>query len=251
MQHNTLPLNNKTVLITGGAKRIGAEVTRRLHREGCNIVLHFRNSKSDAVGLATELNDQRADSVRVVQADLSDNASVPILVDKTLDFFGNLDVLINNASSFYPTPLGQITDVDWEDLFASNLKAPLFLSQAAIKALRQTRGIIINMVDIHAKQPLRKHSVYCAAKAGLLMLTKSLAQELAPEIRVNAIAPGPILWPEQDYDANLKDKVINATALKRMGHPKDIAEGILYLIADGAYVTGQCIAIDGGRSVGW
>lgn len=251
MQHNTPGLVGKTVLITGGAKRIGAHVARQLHARGCNLVIHYRNSRDSAEALQAELSAERPDSATIIQADLSYNASPAVLVDTALEKFGRLDVLINNASSFYPTPLGEITEDHWNDLFASNLKAPLFLSQAAAKALKACEGSIINMVDIHAKQPLRQHSVYCAAKAGLVMLTKSLAKELAPEVRVNGVAPGPILWPDHEENPTLQNKIINATALKRMGDPQDIAAAVVYLIRDASYVTGQVLAVDGGRSVGW
>lgn len=251
MQHNTPGLDGKTVLITGGSKRIGAHVARELHRHGCNLVIHYRNSRDSAEALHTKLSAERAGSTAIIQADLRHNESLPSLVDTALKKFGRLDVLINNASSFYPTPLGEITEDHWNDLFASNLKAPLFLSQAAADPLKTSNGVIINMVDIHAKQPLRNHPVYCAAKAGLVMLTRSLAKELAPEVRVNGVAPGPILWPENDENTTLQNKIINATALKRMGNPSDVAAAIIYLVRDGDYVTGQVLAVDGGRSVGW
>ncbi len=251
MQHHTPPLNNKTTLITGSAKRIGAQVARHLHQAGSNVAIHYRSSERDAEALTIELNKVRPDSAIAIKADLSHNGSLPNLVDTAVSHFGGLDVLINNASSFYPTPMGDITEAAWDDLFASNLKAPLFLSQAAAPHLKKNAGVIINMVDIHAKQPLRQHSVYCAAKAGLVMLTRSLARELAPEVRVNGVAPGPILWPENEEDPTKQDNIIQATALKRMGHPNNIASAVFFLIHDGPYVTGQILAVDGGRSVGW
>ena len=251
MQHHTPPLNNKTTLITGSARRIGAQVARHLHAAGSNIAIHYRSSEQDAEELLSELNGLRSDSAIAIKADLSHNASLPNLVDTAVSHFGGLDVLINNASSFYPTPVGEITEAAWDDLFASNLKAPLFLSQIATPHLKKSSGVIINMVDIHAKQPLRQHSVYCAAKAGLVMLTRSLARELAPEVRVNGVAPGPILWPENEDDETKQDAIIEATALKRMGHPDNIASAIYFLVQDGTYITGQILAVDGGRSVGW
>lgn len=242
-------LNGQTALITGGAKRIGAEVARTLHADGMNIVIHYRHSSAEATALAEELNRSRANSATTLQLDLDNTDKLEPLVQDAAGIWGTLDVLINNASSFYPTPVGVIKESDWDKLFNSNLKAPLFLSQAAAPHLKQSNGCIINMVDIHAFRPMRKHPVYCAAKAGLAMLTQSLARELGPEIRVNGIAPGAILWPEHDMDAATKDHILDRTALKRPGEPQDIASAILFLVRYADYITGQIIPVDGGRSL--
>jgi pteridine reductase len=198
-----------------------------------------------------ELNACRAHSALAVHCNLLDTQSLPQLIDTTIQRFSRLDILINNASSFYPTPIGSINEDQWDDLFASNLKAPLFLAQAAAPHLRATQGLILNMVDIHAQRPLPNYTVYCLAKAGLITLTKSLARELGPDIRVNAIAPGPVLWPEQPMNEELQQEIIGKTALKRQGSPQDIALAALYFAKDAPYVTGQILAVDGGRSIGW
>ncbi|MDH3342169.1 MAG: pteridine reductase [Gammaproteobacteria bacterium] len=242
-------MNKKVVLITGGAKRIGAETARTLHSAGMNIVIHYRSSQQEADELVYELNELRADSAHVVQADLDDELAYGKLIEDTVEKWGQLDVLINNASSFFPTEIGSITLGHWHNLMNSNLKAPLFLSQAATPFLKETRGCIINMVDIHAFRPMKKHPVYCAAKAGLAMLTQSLAKELGPEIRVNGIGPGAILWPENDMDESTKQHIIERTALKRHGEPKDIAKAILFLVRDADYITGHIVPVDGGRSL--
>jgi pteridine reductase len=242
-------LRNQVVLITGGARRVGAAVARALHGAGANLLIHYRSSGGAAAALAGELNGIRPDSAATHAVDLLDAGASPALIAATLRRFGRLDVLINNASSFYATPVGQITTAEWDDLIGSNLKAPLFLSQAAAPSLRAQRGLIINMVDIHAFRPLKAHPVYSAAKAGLAMLTRSLARELAPEIRVNGIAPGPVLWPEAPMDEDLKREIIDKTALKRHGTPLDIARTALFLAKDAPFITGQIIAVDGGRSI--
>jgi pteridine reductase len=245
-------LTGKTVLITGGAKRVGATVARTLHAAGANLAIHYRQSSREAEALAAELNAARPGSAALVQAELLEVTKLPALVEFALRSFGGLDVLINNASTFYATPIGEITPQKWDDLLGTNLKVPTFLSQAAAPALRKSRGLIINIVDIHALRPLRDHTVYCTAKAGLHMLTRSLAKELGPEVRVNGIAPGPILWPSgQAQDAAKQDKIIERTILKRMGSPQDIARTALFFAADAPYITGQILAVDGGRSVGW
>lgn len=244
-------LDGKWALVTGGARRIGARVVERLHEAGCNVAIHCRHSLDEAQALADRLNQGRADSALLFQADLHQtDRLVPLIADVT-DKTGRLDVLINNASSFYPTPLGSITEDQWNDLVGSNLKAPLFLSQAAWPFLRDSRGVIVNIVDIHARRPLRNHIVYGSAKAGLDMLTKSLAREMAPEVRVNAVSPGAILWPEEGMNAAMQQKIIQETPLARSGNPDDIADCILYLVRDATFVTGQNIAVDGGRSLGW
>jgi pteridine reductase len=244
-----LPLDGRVVLVTGGARRLGAAIGRRLHAAGANLVVHYHQSQAAADALVAELEALRGGSAHAVRGDLHDVERLPGLVAATLERFGRLDVLVNNASSFYPTPVGTITAAQFDDLLGTNLRAPLFLSQAAAPALRATRGLVINMVDIHGRRPLKAHPVYCAAKAGLVMLTKSLARELGPEIRVNGIAPGPVLWPERDLDASLKDEIIARTALKRPGSPQDIARAAHFFAVDAPYVTGQILAVDGGRSL--
>jgi pteridine reductase len=251
MQETGHSLAGRTVLITGGARRVGAAIGRELHAAGANLVVHYRNSARDAEALAAQLNDARAKSAAIVQAELLDVAKLPSLVEFAVRSFGGLDVLINNASTFYPTIVGEITPQTWDDLLGTNLKVPAFLSQAAAPALRKSRGLIINMVDIHALRPLRDHTVYCTAKAGLHMLTRSLAKELGPEVRVNGIAPGPIMWPEGQSDPAKQKKIIERTVLKRMGSPADIARTALFFAAHAPYVTGQILAVDGGRSVAW
>jgi pteridine reductase len=241
-------LTNKVVLITGAAHRIGATTARMLHAEGMNILLHYRHSREAAEALQAELNDIRPDSVSLLQADLHDTPGLPDLIENAIKVWGQLDVLINNASSFYATPIGTVTEEHWDDLIGSNLKAPLFLSQAAAPYLRQHQGCIVSIVDIHAERPLKEFPVYSMAKAGLVMLTKSLACELGPEVRVNAVAPGAILWPENLGESE-KEKIISRTFLKRQGAPEDIAKAILYLIRDAGYVSGQVLTIDGGRSL--
>jgi len=242
-------LKDQVVLITGGARRVGAEVAKALHAAGANIFIHYRSSAAAAISLADSLNRLRPQSAAIHAAQLSAADAPEKLVAAALLEFGRLDVLINNASSFYPTPVGQISPAQWDDLVGSNMKAPLFLAQAAVPSLQARRGLIINMVDIHALRPLKAHPVYCAAKAGLVMLTKSLARELGPNIRVNGIAPGPVLWPEGDMDEELKREIVDRTALKRAGSPQDIARTALFLAAEAPYITGQIIAVDGGRSI--
>ncbi len=242
-------MEGKVVLITGAARRIGAVVAEHLHDAGASVAIHYRGSQPAAQTLVQRLLEKRPDSAAMHQADLADMGSFEPLVDAVTERFGRLDCLVNNASTFYPTPLGSITGDDWNDLLGTNLRAPLFLSQAAAGPLRAAQGAIVNMVDIHAWRPLHDHPVYCAAKAGLDMLTRSLARELGPEVRVNGIAPGPILWPEQDIGDEQQQKIIAGTALKRTGEPLDIAKTILFLLRDATYITGQIIAVDGGRSI--
>src|SRR5687768_3968625 len=249
MSHDSL--TGKTVLITGGARRVGAAIARELHSAGANLAIHFRHSARDAATLAAELNDRRAKSAATIRADLLDVENLGALIEFTLRHFGALDVLVNNASTFYPTKIGEITPAAWDDLMGTNLKAPLFLSQAAAPALRKSQGLILNIVDIHALRPLRDYPVYCAAKAGLQMITRSLAKELGPEIRVNGISPGPVLWPEGQSDEKGRAKIIERTVLKRMGTPEDIARTALFFAASAPFVTGQILAVDGGRSVAW
>jgi pteridine reductase len=244
-------LTGKTVLITGGARRVGAAIARHLHGAGANLVVHYRNSAKDAEALIAELNASRPNSAVTTQADLLDVDRLPTLVELAVSRFGGLDVLVNNASTFYETPIGKVTPKAWDDLLGTNLKVPLFLSQAAAPALRMSNGLILNIVDIHALRPLRHYTVYCAAKAGLHMLTRSLAKELGPEIRVNGISPGPVLWPEQGGDEKARAKIIQRTILQKMGTPEDIARTALFFAASAPFITGQVLAVDGGRSVAW
>ena len=241
----------KVALITGGAQRIGAELVQQLHANGMNIALHYRSSADAAMALAERLNQQRTDSVILIQGDLLNMADLQRIVDEAADHWQRLDVLVNNASSFYPTVVGQSSAAQWDDLIGTNLKAPFFLAQAALPHLKQQRGCIINIVDIHAQRPMKGHPIYCAAKAGLAMLTQSLARELGPEVRVNGVAPGAILWPEQAMDDETKGTILERTALKRQGSPRDIARTALFLIADADYITGQIISVDGGRTLGY
>jgi pteridine reductase len=212
-----------------------------------NIIIHCRKSPDEAEALADELNTGRPASARVLQLDLDETGKLSGLIDDGAGVWGRLDVLVNNASTFFPTPIGTITEGDWEDLVGSNLKAPLFLSQAAAPYLAQTGGCIINMIDVHAFRPMRKHPVYCVAKAGLAMLTRSLARELGPDVRVNGIAPGAILWPEHDMNDDTRSRIIERTALNRVGEPADIARAALFLVRDAPYITGHIIPVDGGR----
>lgn len=240
--------DNPVVLITGAAHRIGATTAKLLHKEGMNIVLHYRSSREAARKLQTELNEKRENSVILIQADLHTTSGLAALIDEAVKAWGRLDVLINNASSFYPTMIGDATEEQWDDLMGSNLKAPFFLSQAAAPYLKKRKGCIVNIVDIHADRPLKTYSIYSMAKAGLVMMTKALAGDLGPEIRVNAVAPGAILWPE-DLDEVAKQRIVSRTFLKRQGEPNDIAKAILYLIREANYMTGQILAVDGGRSL--
>jgi pteridine reductase len=242
-------LAGKTALVTGAAHRIGAQILRTLHAEGMNLALHYRNSAQAARALGAELETQRPDSTLLVQADLQLVAEFPRIVEEVRNRFGRMDLLVNNASTFYPTPLGEASEAQWDDLMGSNLKAPFFLSQAAAPLLRETGGCIVNLVDIYAERPLKGHPIYSAAKAGNAMLVKSLARELGPEVRVNGVSPGAILWPEQGMSQEQQARILKRTALKRAGSPQDIARTVLFLVRDAAYITGQIIAVDGGRSL--
>jgi pteridine reductase len=244
-------MTGKTVLITGAARRVGAIIARTLHGAGANLLLHYRSSGEDAARLAAELNATRSGSAALAEANLLDTAQLATLPQRAREIFGALDVLINNASSFYPTPMGDITDIDWDDLIGTNLRAPLFLAQAAAPLLHERSGLIINIADIHGMRPLRRYPVYSIAKAGLIMLTRALARELGPHVRVNAVAPGPVMWPEDGLDAALQAKIKERTALKRMGSPEDVARACLFFATEAPYVTGQVLAVDGGRSIGW
>lgn len=247
--HENDTLQDKVVLITGAAHRIGATTARLLHNTGANIVLHYRSSRKAAQALQKELNGKRENSVVLVQADLLDIDKLVTLAREAHEAWGRLDVLINNASTFYPTAVGKVGEQEWNDLLGSNLKAPFFLAQAAAPYLTQAKGCIVNIVDIHADRPLKGYPVYSIAKAGLVMLTKALAGELGPQVRVNAIAPGAILWPENDMDDVTKQRIVSRTFLKRQGDPADIARAALFLIRDAGYMSGQVLTVDGGRSL--
>ncbi|GMR20414.1 MAG: pteridine reductase [Gammaproteobacteria bacterium] len=242
-------LKDKVVLITGGARRIGAQVCRTLHAQGMRLVIHYRSSDEDAHALQKELLAQRADSVMLVQGDMLNVAKLKNLVHETIEAFGRLDVLINNASTFYTTPLDEADESQWEDLLGTNLKAPFFLAQAAAAQLRKHQGCIINMADIHGERPLKTYPIYSIAKAGMVMLTKSLARELGPDVRVNGIAPGAIMWPENEMDDMAKQRIISRTPLRTVGSPEDIARTILFLIRDAGFINGHVISVCGGRSV--
>ena len=255
MDHsNANNINEKTdetkcVLVTGGAKRIGAATSRLLHQAGYRVIIHCRLSCQHAEEFAAELNASKHDSAKVIQGDLNNETIYNQLIEQAYACWNRLDVLVNNASSFFPTPIGKITLDDWHNLVNTNMKAPLFLSQAAAPYLKQTQGSIINMIDVHGQRPMKEHTVYCAANAGLGMVTMSLAKELGPDIRVNGIAPGAILWPETSMSEHTRNLILDRTALKRAGEPIDIARTILFLIRDAGYITGQIIAVDGGRTL--
>jgi pteridine reductase len=243
-------VQGKTVLITGGAKRVGAAICRRLHAAGANLMLHYRASAGEARLLQAELNHTRPNSVALIQADLLDLLKLPSVVEQTVQTFGHLDALVNNASTFFPTPVGEITESAWDDLIGTNLRVPLFLAQAAAPALKKAQGAIVNLSDIHAERPLKSYVIYSIAKAGLMGLTRSLARELAPEVRVNAVAPGTILWPDDEsFDELSRQRIISHTPLKREGTPEDIARAVHFLLAEADYITGETINVDGGRNM--
>lgn len=244
-------LQDKVILITGGARRVGAAICRLLHAGGVKLMIHYRTSVDEARALQAELNLQRPQSVAIIQGDLLNLAMLSNLVQETINHYGKLDVLINNASSYYPTEIGEIGAREWDDLIGSNLKAPLFLSQAAATELRKQHGCIVNITDMHVERPKKGYVVYSVAKAGLATLTRSLAHELGPEVRVNAVAPGPVLWPEENpqFDELYRQRVISQTLLKRVGEPDDVARAVRFLIQDAPFITGQVIAVDGGRSL--
>jgi pteridine reductase len=239
----------RVALITGAAHRLGAEIARHLHQAGLRVLIHYRSSSTSADALAAELNALHHDSARTLAADLLDLTAIEQLAHAALQAWGRVDVLINNASTYYPTPVGSITSTHWDDLIGSNLRAPLFLSQALAPSLKAGSGSIVNMVDIHAEKPLHGHPVYSVAKAGLAMLTRSLAIELGPEVRVNAVAPGIILWPERELSDTEKSAMLERVVLGRKGEPNDIAKTVCFLALDARYVTGQILAVDGGRSL--
>jgi pteridine reductase len=242
--------NLPVVLVTGAARRVGAEIARALHAAGACVAIHYRSSAADAAALAAELNATRPDSAAVFPADLLDMNALPRLVESVVARFGRLDALVNNASSFFATKVGAVDAAAWDDLIGSNLKAPLFLSQAAAPHLAHSGGCIVNITDIHAERPLKGYLLYCAAKAGLLGLTRALALELGPAVRVNAVAPGAIEWPAGtvDFPPAARTAIIDHTLLKRVGSPADVARTVKFLVFDAPYVTGQVINVDGGRT---
>lgn len=241
-------MTHKTVLITGAAQRVGAAIARHLHAAGMNTVIHYLNSRQSAEALAAELNQNRPGSAWAIGADLCDMTALPTLIDDTIACSGRLDVLINNASAFYPTPLGKLTESNWNELMDVNLKAPLFLAKHAIEELRARQGCIINLTDIYAERPLNDYSIYSASKAGLVMLTKALAKELAPDIRVNAVSPGAVLWPE-DMGSAAKQEILSHIPLGHRGDPDDVAKAVIFLIRDADYITGEVLTVDGGRTL--
>lgn len=245
------PLNGKVVLVTAGARRVGAAICRCVHRAGARVMVNYLRSGKEARALVAALNAQRADSAAMVKADLLEPGAPKLLIATTVRTFGRLDALVNNASSFYPTPVGKMNERAWHDLIGTNLKAPLFIAQAAAAELKKRRGCIINIVDIHAEFPLKDYVIYSIAKGGLAALTRSLARELAPAVRVNGVSPGPILWPDANIwkSPNTRKAIVERTLLKRMGTPDDIARAVEFLMAGAPYVTGQIIAVDGGRSI--
>lgn len=239
---------NKTALITGAAKNIGAAIAEHLHKAGMNIIIHYNTSEKEAHDLTDNLNGIRSRSAIAVRASLENKKSYTTLINTSLELNGNIDVLINNASAFYPTPLDKLNDKQWDEIINTNLKAPLFLSQLAATSLRKNKGCIINITDIHANRPLAKYPVYSVSKAGLVMLTQSLAKELAPDIRVNAISPGAITWHE-NMDDKMKKTILDQTAMKKKGSMEDISKSVLFLIKDADYITGQILNVDGGRTL--
>ena len=236
-------------LITGAGRRVGAVIARTLHAAGYDLALHYRHSADAARALADELEAQRRGSTLLLQAELADLAALPRLLEQLLAHYGRLDALVNNASAFYPTPVGSATPAQWNELFASNAQAPFFLCQAAVPALRAARGGIVNLVDIYAERPLAGHPLYCMAKAALAAMTRSLALDLAPEVRVNGVAPGAVLWPSEGKSPAEQQAMLAGTPLQRAGAPGDVASAVLWLLRDAPYVTGQIIRVDGGRTL--
>jgi len=241
--------SRKTALVTGAAARIGAAICKSLHARGCDVMLHYNSNDEAAHTLAGQLNDERGQSVFPIQADLSSTDGISVLANAVSKHFGRLDLLVNNASRFYPTPLESTQAWQWDDLVNSNLRGPYFLVQALLKDLQTAGGSVVNILDVHADRPMSNHSVYCIAKAGLAMMTKSLAKELGPSIRVNGVSPGAILWPEAGVDSAQKQAILDRTVLGRLGDPTDIASAVTYLGLDAPYITGQILAVDGGRSL--
>ena len=244
--------DTRVALVTGAAQRIGAAIAKELHAAGCTVLLHCRHSRTEADALAAALNAERADSAVVLQADLENLQQVEALADAAMAARGRLDLLVNNASGFFPTPVGSVNEAEWNSLFASNLKGPFFLTQALVPALRARRGAIVNIVDVYAELPLAQHAVYTMAKAGVAMMTRALAQELGPDVRVNGVSPGAILWPAEEnpeLGSAKTEALLAQTALKRIGDPSDIARAVRYLGLEAGYVTGQILAVDGGRTL--
>ncbi len=247
--HEHMSHQAKTILITGGAKRIGRQMAITLHQAGHNIIVHYRSSAGPASELVAQLNKKRDASAVALQGELLNTAAIPSLVAEAADAFGGIDVLINNASTFYPTPIELLQEDFWNDLVGSNLKAPAFMVKACVPYIRERNGSIINIVDIHARKPMANHPAYCSAKAGLEMLTMSLARDLAPYIRVNGVSPGAILWPEDDSGVAEQQEILEKIPMARLGQPEDVASLVSFLVDQGDYITGQIIAVDGGRSV--
>ena len=246
----SIPASNAPVaLVTGGARRIGAEIARRLHAAGYALAIHYRGSEAEALALRIELEARRPDSVLLLPAELADPAAPAALVASVQAHFGRLDALVNNASAFFPTPIGQATQAQWDELFASNARAPFFLAQAAAPALRAARGAIVNLLDIHVERPPREHTLYVMAKSALEAMTRSLARELAPEVRVNGVAPGAVLWPDEGKSEADKQALLRATPLGRAGTAAEIAEAVRWLLQDASYCSGQVLRVDGGRSI--
>ncbi|MEI7036740.1 pteridine reductase [Fulvimonas yonginensis] len=245
----TDPSTRPVALVTGAARRVGASIARQLHAAGYDLALHYRRSAGDAEALAAELEVRRPHSTLLLAAELADTARLPSLVQRAVDRFGRLDALVNNASAFRPTPVGEATPAHWEELFASNAQAPFFLSQAAWPALREARGAIVNLVDIYAERPLAGYPIYVMAKAALAAMTRALALDLGPEVRVNAVAPGAVLWPDEGKDYDDRAAMLARTPLRRAGSPQDVAGAVLWLLRDAPFVTGQIIRVDGGRSL--
>jgi len=239
----------RVALITGAARRVGSVIARALHAAGFDLALHYRHSSADMDALCNELEAMRPDSTLALQAELADLDALPALIERSVARFGRLDVLVNNASAFFPTPVGTVTALQWDELFASNARAPFFLAQAAVPFLKSTQGCIVNMADIYVERPLARHPVYCMAKAALVMMTQALARELGPEIRVNAIAPGAVLWPESGKAYTDQQQLIARTPLQRAGTPQDVAAAVLFLVRDATFTTGQILNVDGGRAL--
>ncbi|CAI8803868.1 pteridine reductase [Methylococcus capsulatus] len=249
MKTSVGPAAGKVALITGAARRVGAAIAAHLHDQGYRIIVHYHRSETDAATLCDDLNRRRNDSAAAIGADLLVLEALEPLVAAAARRWGRLDALVNNASVFYPTPMGSVTSQQWDELLGSNLRAPFFLVQHALPWLSANRGCVVNLVDIHADRPLKNHPAYSIAKAGLVALTRSLAKELAPAIRVNAVAPGAILWPEQGTDADVQAEILNRIPLGRPGTPLDVAKAVAWFLDQAPYVTGQVLAVDGGRSL--
>ena len=245
----TGPDRIKTALVTGAAARIGAAIAETLHDRGCDVLLHYNSNAESAQRLADRLNASRANSATLVSAELSNAAGIDLLARTTKSQFDRLDILVNNASRFYPTLPGETQAWQWDDLMNSNLRGPYFLVQALLGELMAAQGVVVNLVDVHAERPMRGHAVYCISKAGMAMMTRALAKELGPEIRVNGVAPGAILWPENEPPEKVKQAILQRTALERIGEPADVASAVAYLALDAPYITGQILAVDGGRSL--